>query len=86
MGTLRRNIARQEVKTQGGGNGIFDSLMPSCSEGVGRGDDSKMPCGIFTTSDAHVEMIQEGPVFFFRCSFLRGSLNLNRLPIVYSHL
>ena len=34
----------------------------------------------------HVEMIQEvGPVFSFR-SFLRGSLNLNRLPIADGHL
>ena len=34
----------------------------------------------------HVEMRQEGPVFFFRSSILRGSLNLNRLPIADSHL
>ena len=34
----------------------------------------------------HVEMIQEGPVFSFRSSFLRGSLNLNRLPIANGHL
>ena len=34
----------------------------------------------------HVEMIQEEPVFSFRSSFVRGSLNLNRLPIADGHL
>ena len=34
----------------------------------------------------HVEMRQKGLFFIIRSSFLRGSLNLNRLPIVDGHL
>ena len=34
----------------------------------------------------HVKLRLEGPVFFIRSSFLRGSLNLNRLPIADGHL
>ena len=43
------------------------------SEGVGRGDDSKMPRGIFTTSDARRNETRRAR-FFFRSSFLRRSL------------
>ena len=44
-------------------------------------------CHVAYSLALHVEMIQEGSVFFsFRSSFLRGSLNLNRLPIADGHL
>ena len=43
-------------------------------------------CHVAYSLALHVEMIQEGPVFFLPLLILRGSLNLNRLPIADGHL